>query len=86
MTVWTVGVSQQLAQLGPAVVEPAGDLGYYLVQRYAVLAGMGPQPVGLILQVRFLLGAAHPGVSGDAAGWSPGMGEDVDDVADLLGL
>ena len=74
------GVSQQLAQLGPAVVQPAVDFGNHFVKRDAVLSGMGPQPVGLVLQVRFLLSAAHPGVSGDAAGWSPGMGEDVDDV------
>ena len=79
-------ITQQFPQLRPAVVQPAGNFRHYLVQQDAVLSGVGPQAIGLVLQMRLLLGAAHPGIANDTASWSLGIGQDVDDVADLLGL
>ena len=33
------GITQQLPELGSAVVQPAGDLGDYLIQQDATLSG-----------------------------------------------
>ena len=47
---------------------------------------MGPETVGLVLEVGFLFCAADAGIAGGAPRWGVWVGEDVDDVADLLGL
>ena len=79
-------VTQQLPQLGPAVVQPTGYLGHHLVQQDPALSRVGPKAVGLVLQMWFLFGAADPGVANSLANRRIWIGQDVDDVADLFGL
>ena len=58
-----MGSASNRRQLRAAIIESTGNLGYHSVQLDPILPGMGPQPVSLRLQLRFLLVAGHPGVA-----------------------
>ena len=67
------GIPQQFMQLGSPVVQPSGDFRYHIVQQDAVLPSVGPHTVGLVLQVRLLLRAAHPGIAHRSASRTSGI-------------